>query len=139
VPAAAAGLTVPAGTRITVRTTGMASTHSSTPGEAISAVVDVSVTVGSRIAIPRGAGATLRVTGMDEGIALKLSTLVVGGRQFSLSADTINYELAPGGKQKKGVLGRVGGLVHKKHGEEGLVIPPESRLTFTLAAPLELP
>jgi hypothetical protein len=117
----------------------MASTHSSTPGEAISAVVDVSVAVGSRIAIPRGALATLRVAGMDEGIALKLSTLVVSGRQFALNADTINYEPAPGGKAKKGVLGRVGGLVHKKHGEEGVVIPPESRLTFTLAAPLELP
>jgi eukaryotic-like serine/threonine-protein kinase len=138
-PAPPAGpVTVPAGTRITVRTIGMASTRSSKLGDAISAAVDSPIVVGARIAIPRGTDASLRVASMDDGISLALSTLSIGGRQFTLTADTYSND---GSGKKKGVLGRVGGLVRKKkpEGGEAVVIPPESRLTFTLAAPLDLP
>ena len=75
---------------------------------------------------------------MEEGLSLKLSTVMVGGRQYAVSADTYEYE--GGAKPKKGVLGRVGGLVHKKRGEggEAAVIAPGSRLTFTLTQPMEV-
>jgi hypothetical protein len=116
----------------------MASTRSSKLGDAISAAVDSPIVVGARIAIPRGTDASLRVASMDDGISLALSTLSIGGRQFTLTADTYSND---GSGKKKGVLGRVGGLVRKKkpEGGEAVVIPPESRLTFTLAAPLDLP
>jgi hypothetical protein len=140
VSAAAAGLTVPAGTRIVVRTIGMASTRSSHLNDMISAVVDVPVVVGARIVIPRGAAASLRVAGMDEGISLSLAGVAIGGRQYPPSADTYSFDGSAGGKPKKGVLGRVGGLVHKKHGESAaVVVPPETRLSFTLSAALEIP
>jgi hypothetical protein len=148
VPAAAAApsptvsggsVTIPAGTKITVRIIGTASTRSSKLGDPVSASVDAPVMVGARMVLPRGADAGLRVANMDDGISLNLATLNVRGRQYAVNADTFEYQ-GGGSKQKKGVLGRVGGLVHKKRGEggEASVIAPGSRLTFTLTQPMEV-
>ena len=148
VPAAAAApsptvsggsVTIPAGTKITVRIIGTASTRSSKLGDPVSASVDAPVMVGARMVLPRGADAGLRVANMDDGISLNLATVNVRGRQYAVNADTFEYE-GGGSKQKKGVLGRVGGLVHKKRGEggEASVIAPGSRLTFTLTQPMEV-
>jgi hypothetical protein len=99
----------------------------------ISAAVDAPVVVGSQVAVPRGAEASLRIAGMDDGITLRLSTVSLGSRHYNVTADTYHEVDKP----KKHMLGRVGGLVHKKHGDgEVTVIEPESRLTFTLQAPL---
>ena len=115
-PAPAAPVTIPAGTKIAIRTIGMASTRSSKLGDTVSASVDAPVAVGARVALPRGADAVLRIANMDEGLSLKLSTVSVGGRQYAVSADT--YEYVGGGNKPK-ESGRVGGLVHKKRKEGG--------------------
>ena len=91
---------------------------------------------GSRIALPRGAEATLIIASMDEGLTLKLASITFRGHQYHVDADM--YE-AGNEKGKKGVLGRVGGLVRKRKAEgEATVVPPESKLTFTLQTPLEV-
>ena len=120
-----------------VRTIGMASTRSSKLGDAVSASIDTPVLAGSRVAIPRGADVNLRIAGMDEGLSLKFASVIVDGKQYAVTADTYEHE---SGKPKKGVLGRVGGLVHKRRegGGEASVIAPGSRLTFTLAQPMEV-
>src|SRR5262249_4632341 len=140
-PAAPMGVvTIPAGQIIIVRTIGMASTRSSRLGAPVSASLDAAVMAGSRVAIPRGAEATLVIASMDDGISLKLASITVGGRLYSVKADTYDSDSGAGGKSKKGVLGRVGGLVRKKHSEDGeaAMVTPGSRLTFTLQAPLEV-
>ena len=115
----------------------MASARGHKPGDTVFAIVDSPVFAGARVAIPRGAEAALQVAGMDEGISLKLSTVSAAGRQYAVSADTYTYEGAAG-KPKKGVLGRVGSLVHKKHESADAVIAPGSTLTFTLTEPMEV-
>jgi hypothetical protein len=116
----------------------MASTRSSKLGDTVAAAIDAPVTVGGRTVISRGAGVTLRIASIDDGISLVLSTLTIGGRHYNVSADP--FDTGGSGKPKKGVLGRVGGLVHKKHGESGgeASVLPESRLTFTLRAPVDV-
>jgi hypothetical protein len=130
-------LTVPADTQITVRTTGKVSTRSNQVGDAISGAIDAPVVVGSRVAIPRGAKVTLRIASIDESISLQLSTLILKGKQYNLIADT--YESDTVSKPRKGVLGRVGGLVHKRRNESAeAVVPSKSILTFTLRAPVQV-
>jgi hypothetical protein len=93
--------------------------------------------VGSRVAIPRGTKVTLRVASIDGTISLQLSTLTLKGKQYNLTADT--YESDTVSKPRKGVLGRVGGLVHKRRNESGeLVVPSKRILTFTLRAPVQV-
>jgi hypothetical protein len=138
-PAQGSPVTIPAGTKITVRTIGIASTRNNKLGDAVSASVDAPVMAGDRVAIPKGADASLNIASLDDGLSLRLAFVSVGNRPYNVSAQ--NYEYDGGGnKPKKSVLGRVGGLVHKKHGEggEAAVIAPGSRLTFTLTAPVEV-
>jgi hypothetical protein len=119
-----------------VRTIGLASTRSSKLGDTVAAAIDVPVVVNGRIVVARGSGVTLRIVSMDEGISLALSTLTIGGRHYNANAEPLDFEA--GGKSKKGVLGRVGGLVHKKRGESGEAsVMPETRMTFTLRTPIE--
>jgi predicted Ser/Thr protein kinase len=143
-PEAAAGspVTIPAGTRITIRTIGMASTRSSKEGDSIAASVDAPVAVGGRTAIPRGADATLRVASLADGIVLDLTDISMGGRHYQASAAPYTPESA-GTKDKKG--NKVGGIFRhldplKKRGgsEQASVVAPESRITFTLKQPLDV-
>jgi hypothetical protein len=138
VSGAVSPLTIPAGTTIRVRTIGMASTRSSHQGDSVAASVDAAVVSGSRTAIPRGADATLQVASVEDGISLTLAAVTVGGRRYPVSTEAYSRESEKTGK--KGVLGHIGGVVHKKHKDSGeaAVIAPESRLTFTLRQPVEV-
>ena len=142
-PVAAVGspVTIPAGTRITIRTIGMASTRSNKAGDPVAAAVDAPVAIAGRTAIPRGADATLRIASLDEGIVLDLAGISVGGRQYQASADS--YSPQGASKERKG--NKVVGVFRhldpvKKRGsqEQAAVIAPGSRITFTLRNALEI-
>ncbi len=142
VASAGSPLTIPAGTHITVRTIGMASTRSSKQGDSIAASVDSAISVAGRTAIPRGADAALRVASLDDGLVLELADIGMGGRHYQASADPYAAGQS-GAKEKKG--NKVGGFFRhldpvKKHGssEQATVVAPESRITFTLKQPLEV-
>ena len=146
-PVASGGspLTIPAGTRITVRTIGMASTRSSKQGDSIAASVDGAVSIAGRTAIPRGADAALRIASLDGGLVLELADIGMGGRHFQATAEPYTAGQSDA-KDKKGG-NKVGGFFRhldpvKKRGAGGAegatVVAPESRITFTLTQPLEV-
>lgn len=115
------GITVPAGTLITVRLIDSIDADLTGVGERFRASIDDPVSIGGRIVIPRYADATVQVMrveqsgalkGSDE-VALKLYDVTLGGRSYPLAT---NYAEHQGkGKGRKTVrntaLGGIGGAV----------------------------
>ena len=101
------GVTVPAGTLITVRTIDSIDTDVTGAGERFRASIDDPVVVDGQVVIPRGADATVqvirveqagRVAGSDE-VALKLFDVTVEGQIYEIAS---NYaEVKTGGKGKQ--------------------------------------
>ena len=101
------GLTVPAGTLITVRTIDSIDTDVTGAGERFRASIDDPVVVDGQVVIPRGADATVqvirveqagRVAGSDE-VALKLFDVTVGGRIYEVASNYASVKTGGKGKQ----------------------------------------
>jgi len=107
-------VTVPAGTAVNVRLTQGIDVDLAQTGMSFKARVDDPVTVGSRIAIPREAGAVVQAVkvaqsgqfkGKDE-ISLKLHSVSIGGRLYQTASE---YASVEGGGEGKKTARKVGG------------------------------
>jgi hypothetical protein len=107
---AAAVLTIPAGTQITVRTIDAVDGNTAKAGARYRASIDDPVMVGSQTAIPRGANCTLEVVDLQqgEGMALRLRDVNVGGKAYSMSTEYAEVEATGTSKTKKAVRRGVG-------------------------------
>jgi len=116
-----AGVTVPAGTLITVRLIDSIDADLTGVGERFRASIDDPIVVGSQVVVPRYADATVQVMrveqsgalkGSDE-VALKIYDITVNGRSYHLATDYA--ELQGEGKGRKTIrntaIGGVGGAV----------------------------
>jgi hypothetical protein len=107
---AAAALTIPAGTQITVRTIDAIDGNTAKAGVRYHATIDDPVMVGSQTAIPRGATCTLEVISVEQGkeMALRLRDVNVGGKAYSTSTEYAQVEATGTSKKKKAVRRGVG-------------------------------
>ena len=101
------GLTVPAGTLITIRTIDSIDTDITGAGERFRASIDDPVVVEGQVVIPRGADATIqvmrveqsgRVAGSDE-VALKFFDVTVEGRIYEVASNYAEVKTRGKGKQ----------------------------------------
>ena len=115
------GVTVPAGTLITVRLIDSIDADLTGVGERFRASIDDPIVVGSQVVVPRHADATVQVMrveqsgtlkGSDE-VALKIYDITVNGRSYHVATDYA--ELQGQGKGRKTIrntaIGGVGGAV----------------------------
>ncbi len=115
------GVTVPAGTLVTVRLIDSIDADLTGVGERFRASIDDPIVVGSQVVVPRYADATVQVMrveqsgalkGSDE-VALKIYDITVNGRSYHLATDYA--ELQGKGKGRKTIrntaIGGVGGAV----------------------------
>jgi hypothetical protein len=167
--ATAAVMTIPAGTRIAVRTIDSIDGKTARPGMRYRASIDDPVAVGSQVAVPKFTDCTLEVVSIQSGdeMALRLREINIKGKAYSTSTDDANVEATGTSKSKSavkrgiglGALGAgigaiagggsgaaigaaVGGGVGavSAAGAKGkqLNVPTETRLLFSLQAPLPL-
>lgn len=169
---AAAGITVPAGTEVTVELLDGINSDTTGAGERFRATVDDPVVVGDKVAIPRGTAATVQVVTVQhagtlkgsEAVSVKLYDVVLRGKSYDVASDyaqvkgagkgektaarTTGLGLAgavvgaiAGGGKGAAIGASVGagtGLAYSAAKGSKLQIPPGSRLTFVLRAPLPL-
>ncbi len=105
-PRAASGVTIPAGTVVTVRLIDSIDSDITGEGERFRASIDDPIVVNNQVVIPRNADATVqvvrvqqsgRIKGSDE-VSLKLFDITVDGRSYEIAT---NYaEVKTGGKGK---------------------------------------
>ncbi len=105
-PRAASGITIPAGTVVTVRLIDSIDSDITGEGERFRASIDDPLVVDNQVVIPRNADATVqvvrvqqsgRISGSDE-VSLKLFDITVDGRSYEIAT---NYaEVKTGGKGK---------------------------------------
>ncbi len=109
-PAAAAVMTVPTGTQITVRTIDAIDGKTAKAGARYRASVDDPVMVGSKTAIPRGTNCTLEVVALQQGqgMALRLRDINVGGKAYGTSTEYAQVDATGTSKKKKAVRRGVG-------------------------------
>lgn len=168
--ASAAGvLTIPAGTRIMVRTIDAIDGKTARAGMRYRASIDDPVAVGSQVAIPKHTSCTLEVVTVKAGdeMALRLREVNMGGKAYSTSTDDATIDATGTSKStsavKRGVgLGALGAGIGaiagggkgaaigaavgggvgavSAAGAEGkqLNVPSETRLSFSLQAPVPL-
>ena len=128
-------VSVPAQTRIVVRTIGAISTKSAKQGEKFGVTVDTPVASGAQTVIPKGASALLRVANVTEsgkiaGVAeldVELISVTIAGKEYPVGTDTYATQSGSRGK-KSGVVigtgaaigGAIGGIFHKKNRGAGV-------------------
>ena len=105
-PRAASGVTIPAGTVVTVRMIDAIDSDVTGEGERFRASIDDPIVVDNQVVIPRNSDATVqvvrveqsgRISGSDE-VSLKLFDITVNGRPYEIAS---NYaEVKTGGKGK---------------------------------------
>ncbi len=107
---AAAVVTVPTGTQITVRTIDAIEGKTAKAGARYRASVDDPVMIGSKTAIPRGANCTLEVVDLQQGqgMALRLRDINVGGKAYGTSTEYAQVDATGTSKKKKAVRRGVG-------------------------------
>ena len=115
------GVTVPAGTLITVRLIDSIDADLTGVGERFRASIDDPIVVGSQVVVPRYADATVQVMRVDQSgalkgrdeVALKIYDVTVNGRSYHVATDYA--ELQGKGKGRKTIrntaIGGVGGAV----------------------------
>jgi hypothetical protein len=168
-----APVVLPLGTRLKVRTTSTLSSKTATSGEKFTGSLAEAMIVNGETILPKGANVEGVVAESDEGgrvkgvasISLKLTSVVVGGRQVPIQS-SVYVKAAPATKKKDAVKVGIGagigaaigaiagggkgaaigaasggaagtGLVLATHGDPA-VVPAESIVSFRLAAPLEV-
>ncbi len=115
---AAAVITVPAGTMVTVKLGQTLSSKSSTEGETFAATVAQPVQVGGKVVIPAGAEATGTVQeaaplGRFKGgarLAIVLDSVVINGEKVRVKTAAHSYALKGKGKRTAGIIGGGAGL-----------------------------
>ena len=88
-------ITIPAGTDVTVRTIDSINSDHAEVGQEFNASVDVPVVVGDRVLVPKGADATLELTGVKKSghfrgrseLSIQLLSLKVHGRSYQVRAE----------------------------------------------------
>lgn len=94
-PPAAAAITVPSGTIVTVRMIDSIDADITGAGERFRASIDDPIVVDGKVAVPRGADATVQVMRVDQGgrisgsdeVALKLYDITVGGKPYEVATE----------------------------------------------------
>lgn len=110
-PLTASGVTtIPAGTRMIVRTIDSVDGNTAKPGARYRASIDEPVMMGSQTAIPRGANCTLEVVAVRQGeeLALRLRDVNVGGKLYSTSTEFAEVEATGTTKSQKAVRRGIG-------------------------------
>jgi hypothetical protein len=107
---AAGGMTIPAGTQISIRTIDAIDGNTAKPGARYRASIDDPVLVGSQVAIPRAANCTLEVVALREGedLALRLRDVNIAGKLYSTSTEYAEVEATGTSKAQKGVKRGIG-------------------------------
>lgn len=109
-PAAPAGLTVPAGTQISVRMIDAIDGKTGKPGATYRASIDDPVGVGSQVAIPRGANCTVEIVSLQSGdeMALRLKAINIAGKNYLTSTEYAQVEATGTSKKRKALRRGVG-------------------------------
>lgn len=98
-------ITVPAGTRVTIRTTDPVDSRTDRVGQTFLASVDSEIVVDGQVVVPRKAGAYLRLTqassagelsGKSE-LRLQLESIAAGGKTYAVESSTIERSAEPEG------------------------------------------
>ena len=158
----------PAGTTVRVRTLELIDVDSTKAGARFRASIDDPIMFNGEVVVPRGADATLMATKVQQGgrmkgsdlIALKINSVVVGGRAYSITTSLSESKSDGEGKKTArkigggaglgaliggiagggtgaaiGVLaGGAGGTALAASGQPHLKLPAETRLQFQLEA-----
>jgi hypothetical protein len=151
-------ITVPAGTRILIRTTDSIDSNKQKAGYRFTASLETNLQANNVVVAPRGttvygqlasASSAGRMAGSSE-LTLELTDIVINGTAYPLLTST--YEIkgkGEGGNTAKKVIGGVGlgaliggaggtAVAASKKGQQ-LSIPSESLLEFRLEQPVKLP
>jgi len=109
-PAAARVMTIPTGTRISVRMVDSIDGKTAKAGMRYRATLDEPVAVGSQVAIPDNTSCMVEVVSVDSGdqMALRLHTINVGGKSYSTSTSDATVEATGTSKKKKAARRGVG-------------------------------
>lgn len=110
VPPVAAPLVIPAGTRLSIRTTNAISSETAVPGQGFTASVAEPVLIDGRTVVPRGAAAGGVILSTDDGgrvkgvasLSLGLTSLRIGGKQVKV-ASSVFTKNGPATKKKDAV------------------------------------
>ncbi len=103
-------LTVPTGTRITVRMIDNVDSAATGSGQMYRGSIDDPVAIGDQVAIPRGANCTVQVVkvkGTNE-MALKLHDISIGGKVYDTATDYAQLKAEGSSKKSKAVKRGVG-------------------------------
>jgi hypothetical protein len=108
--AAAAVMTIPAGTRIAVRMIDSIDGKNARAGMRYQASIDDPVAVGSQVAIPKYTNCTVEVVTVQAGdeMALRLREVNIGGKAYSTSTDDANIEATGTSKGKSAAKRGIG-------------------------------
>ena len=162
--AAAPGATVPAGTTVNVRLIDGIDSTKTAVGEQFRASVDDPIVVGNRVVVPRGADALVQLVkaqGSNE-LYLRLYSITVAGKSYDVVSEYAQFKKKSRGRKagRRAVgLGALGagigalagdgkgaaigaaagaGLGAVSAGKVKIQLPPETRVSFQLRAPLPL-
>lgn len=116
-PEAQAGITVPAGTVVTIRMIDSVDSKKNQPGQEFDATIDAPVASGSRVVIPQGSNAKVRLaTAQDSGriqgsaeLELELVAITVNGTRYPVQSGYYQEHGASRGKRTATAAG--GGAV----------------------------
>src|ERR1700733_5943214 len=144
-------VTVPAGTRILIRTIDSIDSSQQKAGYRFNATLETSLQADNMTVAPRGtrvygvlssASSAGRMKGSSE-LGLELTDIVINGTAYPLLTSSYEIEGIGGGGKGAGIGARIGGgagtaVASSKKGQQ-LSIPSESLLEFRLAQPVDLP
>jgi hypothetical protein len=136
-------VTIPASTAVAVRTTQLIDGDADPLGSRFSATLIAPVLVDGQPAIAQGSAAIVRLVERKKAgffhrsqrLKLALAGISVNGRIYPTQAETIELK---GGNPPGGGNDSDNSEVEKPKGTKGLVVLPNTPLTFTLSAPLTI-
>lgn len=105
-----AEVVVPAGTTVVVRLIDSIDSNRTGPGERFRASVDDPIVVGTVVAVPRGADATVQVMTADanKSLGIKLYDITVDGKAYDVASEYAMIQAGGSGKTKKGAKRGIG-------------------------------
>jgi hypothetical protein len=115
-------ITIPAGTRLQVRTIDTIDSSKNSVGQTFSGTLDAPLVVGNRVAVPAGAPVTLelanassagKIRGQSE-LSVRVVSLTAGGRSYNVDTDVYAEVGKAKGKQtavRSGIAAAAGALI----------------------------